>query len=170
MQVSYIEFSPDEKYLLSYSSREPTNPQEKAAMVVNVFDTQSGAKLRKFEGSVEEFAVGSAAMGDGSLKWPIFKWAASGCAPLPHPIHPDPSYLPSWSTCHAVGCAVKGGGSFKWPIFKWAVRHTASALPFPALLRPLSSFLWCKSTSLASQRCGNHTCHLKKRLACPGDS
>lgn len=80
LQVSYVEFSPDEKYVLSYSSREPTNPQEKAALLVNVFDSQTGAKLRKFEGSIEEFAVGSAAMGDGSLKWPIFKWAASGCA------------------------------------------------------------------------------------------
>ena len=78
LQVSYIEFSPDEKYVLSYSSREPSNPSEKAALLVNVFDAQNGAKLRKFEGSIEEFAVGSAAMGDGSLKWPIFKWAASG--------------------------------------------------------------------------------------------
>ena len=60
-QVSYIEFSPDEKYVLSYSSREPTTPLEKAALLVNVFDAQSGAKLRKFEGSIEEFAVGSAA-------------------------------------------------------------------------------------------------------------
>ena len=78
LQVSYIEFSPDEKYVLSYSSREPSNPSEKAALLVNVFDAQNGAKLRKFEGSIEEFAVGSAATGDGSLKWPIFKWAASG--------------------------------------------------------------------------------------------
>ena len=78
-QVSYIEFSPDERYVLSYSSREPASPLEKAALQINVFDAQSGAKLRKFEGSIEEFAVGSAATGDGSLKWPIFKWAASGC-------------------------------------------------------------------------------------------
>ena len=96
-QVSYIEFSPDEKYVLSYSSREPTNPLEKAALLVNVFDAQNGAKLRKFEGSIEEFAVGSAATGDGSLKWPIFKWAASGCV----------SNIPLWSvmpTGGAYGC------------------------------------------------------------------
>ena len=80
-QVSYIEFSPDERYMLSYSSREPASPLEKAALQINVFDAQTGAKLRKFEGSIEEFAVGSAATGDGSLKWPIFKWAASGCVP-----------------------------------------------------------------------------------------
>ena len=80
-QVSYIEFGPDERYMLSYSSREPASPLEKAALQINVFDAQTGAKLRKFEGSIEEFAVGSAATGDGSLKWPIFKWAASGCAP-----------------------------------------------------------------------------------------
>ncbi|CAK0783331.1 hypothetical protein CVIRNUC_006530 [Coccomyxa viridis] len=76
--VSYIEFSPDERYMLSYSSREPASPLEKAALQINVFNAQNGAKLRKFEGSIEEFAVGSAATGDGSLKWPIFKWAASG--------------------------------------------------------------------------------------------
>ena len=60
---------------------EPASPLEKAALQINVFHAQTGAKLRKFEGSIEEFAVGSAATGDGSLKWPIFKWAASGCAP-----------------------------------------------------------------------------------------
>ena len=100
LQVSYIEFSPDEKCLLSFSTREPTNPQEKAAMQVNIFDAQTGAKLRKFEGSVEEFAVGSAAMGDGS---PIFKWAASGCALSPCRVHPHPSPPPpSRSTSPAV--------------------------------------------------------------------
>lgn len=71
-----IEFSPDEKYLITYSSREPSNPHEKAGLLLNVFDTHTGQKLRKFEGSIEEYAVGAAAGVDGSLKWPIFKWAA----------------------------------------------------------------------------------------------
>ncbi len=102
LQVSYIEFSSDEKYLLSYSSREPTNPQEKAAMQVNIFDAQTGAKLRKFEGSLEEFAVGSAVMGDG-----IFKWAASGCAPCPALCHLIPHTSPAGP--HSSGeCSLQG--------------------------------------------------------------
>jgi translation initiation factor 3 subunit B len=71
-----LEFSPDEKYLITYSSREPTNPHEKAGLLLNVYDTNTGQKLRKFEGTIEEYAVGAAAGVDGSLKWPIFKWAA----------------------------------------------------------------------------------------------
>ena len=77
LQVRLVEFSPDEKYILSYSSREPSNPNEKAGLLVNVYDCATGQKLRTFEGSIEDYAVGSAATADGSLKWPIFKWAAN---------------------------------------------------------------------------------------------
>ena len=76
-----MDFSPDERYVLTYSSREPSNPSEKAGLLLNFFDTAGGQKLRKFEGSIDDYAVGAAATGDGSLKWPIFKWAASMCAP-----------------------------------------------------------------------------------------
>ncbi|BDA47339.1 Eukaryotic translation initiation factor 3 subunit B [Coccomyxa sp. Obi] len=75
--VRLVEFSPDEKCILSYSSREPSNPNEKAGLLVNVYDCSTGQKLRTFEGSIEDYAVGSAATADGSLKWPIFKWAAN---------------------------------------------------------------------------------------------
>ena len=64
-----MDFSPDEKYVLTYSSREPSNPSEKAGLLVNFF-----------EGSIDDYAVGAAATADGSLKWPIFKWASSQCA------------------------------------------------------------------------------------------
>ena len=76
-QVRLMDFSPDERYVLTYSSREPSNPSEKAGLLLNVFDTAVGQKLRKFEGSIDDYAVGAAATGDGSLNWPIFKWAAS---------------------------------------------------------------------------------------------
>lgn len=75
--MRFVEFSPDEKYILSYSSREPSNPNEKAGLLVNVYDCATGQKMRTFEGSIEEYAVGSAATADGSLKWPIFKWASN---------------------------------------------------------------------------------------------
>ena len=73
--VQLIEISPAERYLLSYSSAEPRNPRDSAQVLLNVFDARSGKKLRVFEGAMDDFAVGSAAMGPGSLKWPIFKWA-----------------------------------------------------------------------------------------------
>jgi len=83
--VRLIEFSPDEKCMVTYSSREPSNPNEKAGLLLNVYDCNTGHKLRQFEGSIEDYAVGSAAAGDGSLKWPIFKWASNTCAPWPFP-------------------------------------------------------------------------------------
>ena len=101
LQVSYIEFSPDEKCLLSFSTREPTNPQEKAAMQVNIFDAQTGAKLRKFEGSVEEFAVGSAAMGDGSPHLSSGLPAGAPSLPAVCTLIPHPSTLQE----HLSGCA-----------------------------------------------------------------
>lgn len=76
-----MEFSPDEKCIISYSSREPSNPNEKAGLLLNVYDCATGQRLRSFEGSIDDYAVGSAATSDGSLKWPIFKWAANTCAP-----------------------------------------------------------------------------------------
>ncbi|KAK9824494.1 hypothetical protein WJX72_010811 [[Myrmecia] bisecta] len=73
-----IDFSPCEKYLISYSSQEPNNPREKASLTLNIFDIRNGKKLRNFTGGTEDFAVGAAAGPGGSLKWPVFKWAG-GC-------------------------------------------------------------------------------------------
>lgn len=70
-----IDFSPGERYLMAYSSIEPTNPRESMSILLNVFDTRSGKLLRRFEGPMEEYAVGSAAGPQGSLRWPFFKWA-----------------------------------------------------------------------------------------------
>ena len=40
-----------------------------------VFDTRSGKMLRKFDGAMDDYAVGSAAGPNGALRWPFFKWA-----------------------------------------------------------------------------------------------
>ncbi len=41
-----IDFSPGERYLMTYSSIEPSNPRESMGILLNVFDTRSGKKLR----------------------------------------------------------------------------------------------------------------------------
>eukprot|EP00891_Asterochloris_glomerata_P006248 jgi/Astpho2/6248/Aster-03652 len=74
-EVRLVDFSPNERYLISYSSQDPSNPREKATVIFNVFDLKTGRKLRNFTGSVDEFAVGTAAGPAGVLRWPVFKWA-----------------------------------------------------------------------------------------------
>lgn len=73
--VQLIEFSPAERYLMTYSSIEPANPREKVQVLLNVYDTRSGKKLRYFGGNMDEYAIGSSAGPGGALRWPIFKWA-----------------------------------------------------------------------------------------------
>ena len=75
VQVRLVDFSPNEKYIITYSSQDPSNPREKATVVFNVFDIRTGRKLRNFTGSVDEFAVGAAAGTAGMLMWPVYKWA-----------------------------------------------------------------------------------------------
>lgn len=70
-----IDFSPGERYLMTYSTVEPAGPRDPPSILLNVFDTRSGKLLRRFEGPVDEYAVGSAAGPQGSLRWPFFKWA-----------------------------------------------------------------------------------------------
>jgi hypothetical protein len=45
MQVRLMEFSPNEKYAVSYSAEEPRGPREKASLTLNIFDTFSGVCL-----------------------------------------------------------------------------------------------------------------------------
>jgi translation initiation factor 3 subunit B len=42
-------------------------------IMLNVFDTRSGKKLRIFGGNMEDYAIGSSAGPGGALRWPIFK-------------------------------------------------------------------------------------------------
>jgi translation initiation factor 3 subunit B len=57
-----MEFSPNERYLLTFSSKEPTHQWEKTEVTYQIFDARSGRKLRVFQGPVDEF---SAAGGEG---------------------------------------------------------------------------------------------------------
>lgn len=118
MQVRLVEFSPDEKCIISYSSREPSNPNEKAGLLLNVYDCATGQRLRSFEGSIDDYAVGSAATSDGSLKWPIFKWAANTCAPLP-PASSSPApllaQLHTWGATKRLTCFYDRIGTPKRP-------------------------------------------------------
>ena len=75
MQARLIDFSPCEKFLISYSSQEPSNPREKASVVFSVFESRTGKKLRTFTGGVDDYAVGTAATSGGALSWPVFKWS-----------------------------------------------------------------------------------------------
>ena len=43
LQVRLVDFSPNERYLISYSSQDPSNPREKATVIFNVFDLKTGA-------------------------------------------------------------------------------------------------------------------------------
>ena len=68
--VQFIEFSPCERFLASGSTHDEAR---EATVVINFFDTRSGAKLRSFQGPISEFAAGGG--GRGGLTWPVFKWA-----------------------------------------------------------------------------------------------
>lgn len=89
--VQLIDFSPNERYLLSYSPIEPRGPREPVGAMICIFDARSGRKLRAFEGAQEEFSGpqqpqqpprGGRGHGGGhsdeppvGLRWPVFKWA-----------------------------------------------------------------------------------------------
>ncbi|XP_074290101.1 eukaryotic translation initiation factor 3 subunit B-like [Silene latifolia] len=73
-QVKLIDFSPGEKFIVTYSSHEPSNPRDTHRVVLNIFDTRTGKVKRDFKGSADEFAVGGAG-GLTGISWPIFKWA-----------------------------------------------------------------------------------------------
>ena len=58
-----IDYSTNEKYLMTYSSQEPAHPRDSVTVCFNIFDTRSGRKLRVFEGNADEYAVGTSASG-----------------------------------------------------------------------------------------------------------
>ena len=69
-----IQFSPGEKYLITFSSVEPQGPRDTLQLIFNVFDVKTGKKLRNFQLTPEDVhqPVGS------HPNAPIFKWAG-GC-------------------------------------------------------------------------------------------
>ncbi|EPS67275.1 hypothetical protein M569_07499 [Genlisea aurea] len=68
-QVKLIDFSPGERYIVTYSSHEPSNPRDTHRVVIIMFDARSGKTMRDFKGSADEFTGGVS-----GLSWPIFKW------------------------------------------------------------------------------------------------
>ncbi|XP_010245655.1 PREDICTED: eukaryotic translation initiation factor 3 subunit B-like [Nelumbo nucifera] len=72
-QVKLIDFSPGEKYLVTYSSHEPSNPRDTHRVVLNIFDVRTGKVMRDFKGSADEFATGGAG-GVSGVSWPVFRW------------------------------------------------------------------------------------------------
>lgn len=76
--VTRVDFSPGEKFLVTYSASEPAGPRDRATVTINVFDVRTGRKLRCFTGPADEWAVGAAGGGGGGPGWPLLKWAG-GC-------------------------------------------------------------------------------------------
>ncbi|GKU99920.1 hypothetical protein SLEP1_g12697 [Rubroshorea leprosula] len=72
-QVKLIDFSPGEKYLVTYSSHEPSNPRDAYMVVINIFDVRTGKVRRDFKGSADEFAIGGTG-GVAGVSWPVFRW------------------------------------------------------------------------------------------------
>lgn len=73
-QVKLIDFSPGEKYLVTYSSHEPSNPRDANRVVINIFDVRTGKVMRDFKGSADDFAIGGTG-GVTGVSWPVFKWS-----------------------------------------------------------------------------------------------
>ncbi|MED6203662.1 Eukaryotic translation initiation factor 3 subunit B [Stylosanthes scabra] len=73
-QVKLIDFSPGEKYLITYSSHEPSNPRDINRVVVNIFNVRTGKVMRDFKGIADDFTVGGAG-GVTGVSWPVFKWS-----------------------------------------------------------------------------------------------
>ncbi|KAL8214149.1 hypothetical protein R6Q57_003598 [Mikania cordata] len=71
--VKLIDFSPGEKYLVTYSSHEPSNPRDTHRVVLNIFDVRTGKVMRDFKGSADEYAIGGTG-GFTGVSWPVFKW------------------------------------------------------------------------------------------------
>lgn len=46
--VRLIDFSPAEKYLVTYSAQEPTNQRDSVTVTLHLQDVRSGRKLRTF--------------------------------------------------------------------------------------------------------------------------
>jgi len=69
--VRLIDFSPAEKFLVTFSSQEAANPRDTQRVTLHVFETRSGKSLRKFEGPADDFFGASAAA--AGMQWPIFR-------------------------------------------------------------------------------------------------
>ncbi|XP_020967708.1 eukaryotic translation initiation factor 3 subunit B-like [Arachis ipaensis] len=72
-QVKLIDFSLGEKFLVTYSRHEPSNPRYANRVVINIFDVRTGKVMRDFKGNADDFAIGGIG-GVAGVSWPIFRW------------------------------------------------------------------------------------------------
>ncbi|XP_025801980.1 eukaryotic translation initiation factor 3 subunit B-like isoform X2 [Panicum hallii] len=71
-QVELIDFSPGERFLVTYSSHKPSNPRD-THVVLNIFDVRTGKLMRDFKGSADEFTTAEN-IGFSGVPWPCFRW------------------------------------------------------------------------------------------------
>lgn len=93
--MTLVHFSPGERYLVTFSSVEPTNPRDTTAIILNIFDVKTGAKLRNFQLTPEDVFLHPGGL---ATNWPFFKWAGGcddKCACEPS-CHPTLHFLMSW--------------------------------------------------------------------------
>ena len=73
-KAQQVAFSPCERYLYTFSELPPEG-RDVPNFILSVFEVRSGRKLRTFEGSQGEHAVGGALRPDGGMAWPAYKWS-----------------------------------------------------------------------------------------------
>ncbi|CAN6204897.1 unnamed protein product [Urochloa humidicola] len=72
-QVELIDFSPGERFFVTYSTHKPSNPRDTHKVVLNIFDVRTGKLMRDFKGSAGEF-TSAGNIGCSSLSWPCLRW------------------------------------------------------------------------------------------------
>lgn len=78
--VQHVSFSSCERYLYTFGEVSSPDPRAPPGFVLHVFEVMSGRKLRSFEGSQGEHAIGAVARPDGGMAWPAFKWSGGSLA------------------------------------------------------------------------------------------
>ncbi|KAI8112144.1 hypothetical protein M9434_003468 [Picochlorum sp. BPE23] len=71
-----LAFSQCEKFVYIYTDIPPEGRQA-PRFALSVYEVTTGRKLRVFEGSQEDHAVGAARRPDGGMAYPAFKWSSS---------------------------------------------------------------------------------------------
>ncbi|CAA0826990.1 Eukaryotic translation initiation factor 3 subunit B, partial [Striga hermonthica] len=71
-QVKLIDFSPGERFLVTYSSHEPSNPRDTHRVMITIFDVRTGKVMRDFKGSADEYSSAVGTGGVSGVSWPVF--------------------------------------------------------------------------------------------------
>ncbi|KAI3678157.1 hypothetical protein L6452_37439 [Arctium lappa] len=80
--VKLIDFSPGEKYLVTYNSHEPSTPHDSHRVLLNIFDVRTGKVMRDFKGNADEFSFGGT-RGFTGVSWPVFRnWSGPSVAAM----------------------------------------------------------------------------------------